>query len=527
LQVTFRVEVKSSELPDEGGTAPLNGTAADLAASVNRDSPELLADLSRGVRRVALPSRHELAESLGGDNVRKVHLRVLDVATSVAPEPSFELRHGRNSTFFFDVDRLLVGDFAERRVLVEALDYVARTTDSECLACRIPRSGLVGPYPICFEVGSKRGLLVAAQTVSPPNSWAFLGGVDVAGQRTLIVSDAITTGTSVLALHAELARAGAHIVGVFNFVDREDGGVERLANEGIDVVSLITLTSLRETAGRLVEAGQLSDLAHKAKQFLDVTSRLHVVKLPRNRTPLKVVKFAVAPFLAPPEEAFIDFRLRDGAARRQARKIYSTVERVADAGAQLLVLPELSIPLQAEDSLRRLSADRDIVIVGGTEYDEHRHNLGFVAIEGKAFKQPKLVRSRPEKDVRLGDVLHIFKETLIGNFAVLVCSDQFDLDLLAALQGQIDFLIVCARNHASELADNMALVDSYRFRCQVLYVNESRLGGALLAKPARDGKKYLDAGTEEEPKIHELAPDLIRTDPTIYWPVPIPQRRPR
>jgi len=64
------------------------------------------------------------------------------------------------------------------------------------------------------------------------------------GSRALIVEDVITTGESALRAARAVAEFGAAIVGVLSVVDRQEGGRERIEQEGYAVTALFTAAEL-------------------------------------------------------------------------------------------------------------------------------------------------------------------------------------------------------------------------------------------------------------------------------------------
>lgn len=69
-------------------------------------------------------------------------------------------------------------------------------------------------------------------------------GIEVAGQRVLVVEDTTTTGNSPLAAVDALIEAGAHIVGVATVVDRATGAREVVEARGLEYRSLLALADL-------------------------------------------------------------------------------------------------------------------------------------------------------------------------------------------------------------------------------------------------------------------------------------------
>lgn len=65
-----------------------------------------------------------------------------------------------------------------------------------------------------------------------------------AGDRTVIIEDVITTGSSALKAIAAVQGAGGIVKGVLALVDREEGGRETLEASGLPVVSLVSARDL-------------------------------------------------------------------------------------------------------------------------------------------------------------------------------------------------------------------------------------------------------------------------------------------
>ncbi|MCC7194432.1 MAG: orotate phosphoribosyltransferase [Gemmatimonadaceae bacterium] len=66
--------------------------------------------------------------------------------------------------------------------------------------------------------------------------------------RTVVIEDVITTGASALRAIAAVRSAGATVIGVLAVVDREEGGREAIAAEGMPVLALTTISGLTGSA---------------------------------------------------------------------------------------------------------------------------------------------------------------------------------------------------------------------------------------------------------------------------------------
>jgi orotate phosphoribosyltransferase len=69
-------------------------------------------------------------------------------------------------------------------------------------------------------------------------------GGDIDGRHLCIVEDVVTSGGAVLDAAAELRGRGAELGPVLCVIDREAGGAEKLAIEGLTLRALYTMTEL-------------------------------------------------------------------------------------------------------------------------------------------------------------------------------------------------------------------------------------------------------------------------------------------
>jgi orotate phosphoribosyltransferase len=69
-------------------------------------------------------------------------------------------------------------------------------------------------------------------------------GGELEGRRLCIIEDVITSGGAVIDAAVELRARGAVLGPVVCVIDRESGGVEKLAAEGLEVHALFTMTEL-------------------------------------------------------------------------------------------------------------------------------------------------------------------------------------------------------------------------------------------------------------------------------------------
>ncbi|MER5941963.1 orotate phosphoribosyltransferase [Streptomyces sp. NPDC001928] len=156
---------------------------------------------------------------------------------------TFSLRSGRTATEYFDKYR-----FEGDPVL---LDEIARAMAPLVPAGIEVLAGLeMGGIPVVTALGRHTGLPCAfvRKQAKPYGTCRLAEGSEVAGRRVLVVEDVVTSGGQIVLSTAELRALGADINAALCVIDREQGGAEALAAEGIELISLLTATDLRDAS---------------------------------------------------------------------------------------------------------------------------------------------------------------------------------------------------------------------------------------------------------------------------------------
>jgi orotate phosphoribosyltransferase len=161
----------------------------------------------------------------------------------------FRLRSGATSSEYFDKylfesDPLLIQEIAE--ALVGLLP-----AGVEVLA------GLeLGGVPLAVVASQVSGLptVFVRKTAKAYGTCRLAEGGGVAGRRIAVIEDVVTSGGQVVESCRELRDREADIAAVLCVIDREAGGRESLASEGLDLHSLFTMSQLR--AGRATESAR-------------------------------------------------------------------------------------------------------------------------------------------------------------------------------------------------------------------------------------------------------------------------------
>jgi len=155
----------------------------------------------------------------------------------------FELRSGQISNEYFD-KYLFEGQpeilkaIAEQMVLLipEGIDALA---------------GLeMGGIPIVTMLSQVSGLpaLFVRRKAKEYGTCKLAEGGDIAGKKLLIVEDVVTSGGQILLSAADLRERQATVEDVFCVIDRESGGPEKLAGEGLRLHALFSMSELKKTA---------------------------------------------------------------------------------------------------------------------------------------------------------------------------------------------------------------------------------------------------------------------------------------
>ncbi len=163
----------------------------------------------------------------------------------VAEEPVFKLSSGKMSRFYVDLKRVTFDP--EGAYLVGRLMYALVREFSPDAA-----GGLtLGADPIAYAIsfisymdGAPIKPFVVRKEPKGHGTGRWIEGVLREGERVAVIEDVVTTASSALKAVRACREAGLEIVGVFAVVDREEGGRERIAEEGLALYSLFRLPEL-------------------------------------------------------------------------------------------------------------------------------------------------------------------------------------------------------------------------------------------------------------------------------------------
>jgi len=170
--------------------------------------------------------------------------KVFDVAHITG---SFRLRSGVTSSEYFDKYRFE----SDPVLLKEIATELSKKIRQSALGSEINFDALagleMGGIPIATMLSQILGLtsLFIRKEAKEYGTCRFAEGGEVKGRRLLIVEDVVTSGGAILDSVRALRSEGAVISQVVCVIDRQSGGRENLAKEGLALTSLFTMSEMK------------------------------------------------------------------------------------------------------------------------------------------------------------------------------------------------------------------------------------------------------------------------------------------
>ncbi|HOA22176.1 MAG TPA: orotidine-5'-phosphate decarboxylase [Anaerolineaceae bacterium] len=246
---------------------------AALTAGLRADKRGVLVPVSRAVINAASPRKaaEVLREQINAV-IAEITPKPLDpfqalvnglFSTGCVKFGNFTLASGKQSPVYLDLRRLVsfpdVLDMA-----VEAYIDQLIHLDFDCLA-GVPYAAL----PIAAIAASrlKRPMVYPRKEAKTHGTSQMVEGVFQQGQDAILLEDVITSGGSILTAAETLASAGLQVRDAVVLVDREQGGVRSLADQGIQVHAVLTMRKILE---RLAAQNLIDQSTYlEVKRYLD------------------------------------------------------------------------------------------------------------------------------------------------------------------------------------------------------------------------------------------------------------------
>ena len=152
---------------------------------------------------------------------------------------TFTLRSGAVSDTYFDKYRFESDPALLRRIGTALMPLIP--ADVTVLA------GLeMGGIPIVTMLGQLTGLPIAflRKEAKTYGTCRYAEGAELKGERVLLVEDVVSSGGAIIDTLAMLRGDAVEPTGAVCVIDRETGGMENLANVGLELTALLTMSQI-------------------------------------------------------------------------------------------------------------------------------------------------------------------------------------------------------------------------------------------------------------------------------------------
>lgn len=152
----------------------------------------------------------------------------------------FTLHSGRSSPIYLDL-RLLVSYPQALRLATAMYRQVLESLEFDLLAAT-PLAGLPIGTAVCLEMNVP--LVYPRKTAKSYGTGKSIEGVWEVGQTAVVLDDLVTSGDSIIQAITPLKAAGLQVRDAVVLVDRQQGGVEALQEQGYTLHTVIKLDHL-------------------------------------------------------------------------------------------------------------------------------------------------------------------------------------------------------------------------------------------------------------------------------------------
>jgi predicted amidohydrolase len=181
---------------------------------------------------------------------------------------------------------------------------------------------------------------------------------------------------------------------------------------------------------------------------------------------------------------------------------------VEDSSPQIILLPEVSVPLGFMPRLRRAAATMNAIIIAGLDFEQvpsstppavrnraaviipnrwgsARSSSATVRYVGKtysSFEEGAMLR-RKGFEFHSTPEIWVFDAGRFGRFGVVICFDLLDLERVAVYRMELQHLFVLAYNKDTSTFDHAAEALARMIYCNIVICNTGQHGGSIAVSP--------------------------------------------
>lgn len=175
---------------------------------------------------------------------------------------SFTLKSGIQSPIYIDLRVIISYPHILKQIAEQLWEKVENLSFD--LLCGVPYTAL--PIATAISIAHEIPMVMRRKESKDYGTKKMIEGVFQPGQTCLIVEDVITSGASILETIEPLHKEGLKITDAVVVLNREQGGEKRLAEKGILLHSLLTISDLVAT---LQQAEKITTAtAQSVREFL-------------------------------------------------------------------------------------------------------------------------------------------------------------------------------------------------------------------------------------------------------------------